>query len=651
MEFKFKRRGGNENIEKNKNKTESKSIEKFAYSLFGEYFTRDREKYIELDKALLAARSPITYDIYLSSAFLYALIAGITGLILGFMLATVLTMTGTVPINYEMLPLLMIRHGRLFGTIFLSAFGFLALFGATYALLYTYPASIAGNRRREIDRMMPHAVHFMYALSKSGISILDIIKSLAKHEETYGEISREMDFVIRKVEYFGKDLRRSLIELSETTPSQALKEFISGILTMIESGGDLPLFFAEKAEHYREHARVEQKGFLETLGLFAEVYITILVAAPLFFIIIEVVMLAMGSGTMTMIYGIVYLMIPFGSAVFIVFIHMLSPSDVRKITVLKTEFEVEREALEASEEVKESETYKEFKRTEQKQKLKENLKKPYEKMWDEPLFSLSISIPLSLLLLFILGIEWLKLIPVLFVALLPLVVFHESKSRYENRVRNQTPDLLRGMSSSTASGLTLMKTIELAADAGKSGIYKEVKKMHRSIEWGTELSDAFKKFANTIKVASLIRVVTLLSEVLRTGGNMPEALSISAKDAEVERTLVKERAVNMLIYIMIIYIAFFVFIAIIYMMFTSLLPPLFEAFSGTGGMGMGGAGMPLGGALNKEEISTLLLQATIFQSIFCGLMAGEMGAGNVLSGLKHVLLMLLATWMLFLFII
>jgi flagellar protein FlaJ len=643
----FKQRSKNKSI--GKNKTESKSIEKFAYSHFGKYFARDKEKYTELDKALLAARYPLTYDIYLSTAFFYALIAGITGLILGFLLSTTLTMAGIVPIKYEMFPLLMIRHGRLFGTIFLSSSGFLVLFGVIYALLYTIPTSKAGDRRREIDRMMPHAVHFMYALSKSGISIFEIIKSLAKHEETYGEIAKEMDFVIRKVEYFGKDLRRSLIELSETTPSQTLKEFISGILTMIESGGDLPLFFAEKAEHYREHARVEQKGFLETLGLFAEVYITILVAAPLFFVIIQIVMLAIGSGSMTIIYGVVYIMIPLGSAVFIVFIQMMGPSDVRKVSVLKTEFEVEREALEASEEVKESEVYKDFKRTEQQLKLKEYIKKPFKKMWENPLFSLSTSIPLSLLLLFILEIKWLTLIPVLFVALLPLAVFHESKLRYENRVRNQTPDLLRGMSASLASGLTMMKSIELAADAGESGIYKEVKKMHRSIEWGTELSDAFKKFANTIKVASLIRVVTLLSEVLRTGGNMPEALSISARDAEVERTLVKERAVNMLIYIMIIYIAFFVFIAIIYMMFTSLLPPLFEAFSSTGGMG--GAGMPLGGALNKEEISALLLQATMFQSIFCGLMAGEMGTGNVLSGLKHVLLMLFITWSLFVFII
>ncbi|NMX21956.1 hypothetical protein C5S30_05905 [ANME-1 cluster archaeon GoMg4] len=623
-----------------------KEIEKFAYLVFGRFFVGKKEKYAELEKALLAARYPITYDIYLSNAFFYALLAGVLGLINGFMLASLLSTFEIVPINYEVFPSLILAHGRLFGTIFLTLSGFLVFFLSTYALIYLWPSSKAGDRRREIDRMMPHAVHYMYALSKSGISILDIIKSLATHVDTYGEMAKEMDFIVCEVEYFGKDLKHCLMELSETTPSQSLKEFISGILTMIESGGSLPLFLAEKAEQYRERARVEQKGFLETLGLFAETYVTVMVAFPIFLIIIEVIMLAMGTGSLTAVYAIVYLMIPLGSALFIFFIYVITPSDIKKVAILKTEFEEEKERLE-SEEVKKSDAYKDFKARERILEVKGYIKKPFEKMYENPLLSLAMSVPIAIALLLILGMEW--ILPAIFVALLPLAVFHESKSRYERRVRNQTPDILRGMSSSVASGLTLMKTTELVADAGETGMYKELKKMHRSIEWGSEIGDAFKNFANTIKVASLTRAVTLLAEVLRTGGNMPEALSISATDAEIERTLVKERSVNMLIYIMILYIAFGVFVGIIYLMFTSLLPPLFEAFRSTSGMG--GAGMPFGSALSEEEISTLLMQSTAFQSIFCGLMAGQMGEGNVLAGLKHVLLMLSITWVLFTFFI
>lgn len=622
------------------------SIEKIAYAKFGRYYREKKEKFSELNKALLAARYPVTYDIYMSNAVLYSMIAGLLGLLVGFALANILAAIGAVPINYTVFPTLVRQHARILGTIFLSAVGFGALFGITYAFFYLYPSMKAGDRKREIDRMMPHAVHFMYALSKSGVGILNMIKSLAMHVDTYGEIGKEMDFVVRNVEYFGKDLSRSLIELGETTPSHILRGFISGILTVIESGGDIQIFLAEKVEQYTEHARVEQKSFLETLGLLAEVYITLIVAAPLFFIIVQIIMLAMGSGSITMIYGIVYAMIPLGSAMFIFMIYLITPSDVRKVPVLKTEFEIKKERTE-TEEVKESEVYKEFKKAEKRLMMREYMKKPFQKMWENPTFSLVFSAPAGLAVFFLSGMKW--YIPAMLVALVPLTVFHESKSSYERRVRNQTPDVLRSMSSSVASGLTLMKTIEVTANAGEAGIYKEVKKMHRGLEWGAEVSDAFRRFANAVRISSLIRAVTLITEVLRTGGNMPEALGISARDAEVERTLVKERAVNMLIYIIIIYIAFFIFIAIIYMMFTSLLPPLFESFKSTASFG--GSGIPMGAGISKAELSTLLAQASVFQSIFCGLMAGQMGEGNILSGLKHVLIMLFVTWLLFTFFI
>ncbi len=625
-------------------------IEKFAYSCFGKLFEGEKEKYAQLEKALLAARYPLNYDTYLSISLFYSLISGFFGLILGLLIASILAKTGVVPIRYESLPLFIITHGKVLGYLFLSISGFFLLFALSFGMLYAYPAMRAGDRRREIDRMLPHVVHFMYALSKSGATILEIMKSVAKHEETYGEVAKEIDFFMRLVEYFGRDLKSALLELSDTTPSLSLKEFISGIITVIESGGNISFFLAEKAEQYRERARIEQKGFLETLGLMAEVYITLIVAFPLFLIIIQIILLAMGSGTITTVHAIVYLMIPLGSAMFIAVIYMITPSDVKKVPVLKTESEAGGEVTENPEdlELKFSDAYVRYKRGERIENLKESLKNPFKKMLDNPLTTLYVSGPVSLLLLVLSGMKW--VIPSFFVALLPLALFHEMKSRYEKGVRNQIPDIVKGMASSITSGATLMKAIEITSRAGKGGIYKEVGKMHRSIEWGSGVIDAFVIFANRIKVAALSRVVTLLTEVLRTGGEMSEALYLSSKDAEMERTLTKERTVNMLIYVIIIYMAFFVFIGITYMLFTKLLPPLFEAF--TSGPGTGGvAGMPVATGLSREEISSLLSQAAIFQAIFCGLMCGQMGEGDVLSGLKHVLIMLVITWMMFTFFI
>jgi len=67
-----------------------------------------------------------------------------------------------------------------------------ALFGGiTYGLFLLYPAFQAGERKQSIDRNLPYAVTFMFALSRGGMNIIDILRSLSKSESTYGEVSRE----------------------------------------------------------------------------------------------------------------------------------------------------------------------------------------------------------------------------------------------------------------------------------------------------------------------------------------------------------------------------------------------------------------------------------------------------------------------------
>ncbi|RZN36085.1 MAG: hypothetical protein EFT35_08150, partial [Methanophagales archaeon ANME-1-THS] len=80
------------------------SIEKIAYAKFGKYYREKKEKFTELNKALLAARYPVTYDIYMSNAFLYSVIAGLLGLLVGFAIANILAAIGAIPINYTVFP-------------------------------------------------------------------------------------------------------------------------------------------------------------------------------------------------------------------------------------------------------------------------------------------------------------------------------------------------------------------------------------------------------------------------------------------------------------------------------------------------------------------------------------------------------------------
>ncbi len=623
-------------------------ISKLAYSIFGSKLKAEKSKYAKLDRLLKAARIPKTYDYYLAEAKLYSIISAVFGAVTGMIvypfirpqLMKVFTnvykpeVPYSLPISLPSSPKITINLGNV-GNYILMALVILIFTALFYYLVYglflLYPSIKVDERKREIERMLPYAVNYMFALSRGGVSILDIIYSLANHEETYGEVAREFQFVVDHIEFFGMDLHAAMMELYDVTPSPTLKELISGLLTTIDSGGDISVFLAGKSEQYAEKARVEQKGFLDTLALLAEAYVTAAVATPLFLFIIESIMLAMGSGDISTMYALAYIMVPLGSISFAGLIYFITPKGTERVAIL----EVEEESIEPTEEVKESELYRRFVRAMKRKKSLQLLKAPLRVIREKPIYSLVFSIPAALIYL-ILAIHTIRpefaIVIAIIIALAPLSFFHEIKKRWMNRIKEQIPEFLKDLAGICATGATLQQAIEIVAETGKGGIYDEVKKMQKDVEWGAGLVEAFAKFSNRLKVPALTRVVVVLMDVLRIGGDLTEALHLCARDAELERTLAKERKVSMLIYVIIIYIAFFAFLGIMYMLFTKFFPSMFKSSGGI-----------FKRTVSKDELIWVMSQATLFQGLFSGIVAGVMGEGDPLSGIKHSIIMLIVT--------
>ena len=248
-------------------KVEAK-IHKIAYSIFGKKIRENRSKYAKLDRMLKSARIPKTYDYYIAEAKLYSIVSSIFGALVGMvvylliqpylmkfisMRRSQITINSPVdlPIDLPIPPKISINLG-VFGKYILMVLIVLTFAVLFYYLVYgmfmLYPSLKVDGRKREIERMLPHAVNYMFALSRGGVSILDIIHSLACHEETYGEVAREFQLVVHNMEFFGMDLHAAMMDLYDVTPSPTLKELISGLLTTIDSGGDISTFLAHKAE-------------------------------------------------------------------------------------------------------------------------------------------------------------------------------------------------------------------------------------------------------------------------------------------------------------------------------------------------------------------------------------------------------------------
>jgi flagellar protein FlaJ len=144
-------------------------------------------------------------------------------------------------------------------------------------------------------------------------------------EDMYGEVSFEARKIVRDVELLGYDFLSALRNLTVTTPSDSLRAFIQGAVTTTLSGGEMGDYFVNKTRDYLQQNRKKFEDFLTTLGMITEVYIVGLVAAPLFIIVLYTAMLMLKGASPTVLFFVVYGVIPLGSILFIVLVDAITP--------------------------------------------------------------------------------------------------------------------------------------------------------------------------------------------------------------------------------------------------------------------------------------------------------------------------------------
>ncbi|MCD6384119.1 MAG: type II secretion system F family protein [Thermoplasmata archaeon] len=150
------------------------------------------------------------------------------------------------------------------------------------------------ERAKKIDRSIPYAVNYMAAMASADVSPADIFRGLAT-QEIYGEIQKEAEKIARDIDLLGMDLMGVLKRAIVRSPSEKWAEFLQGTITTSSSGGSLKKYFEVKAEEYMRDARLNLQQELQSLGVMAESFVTVVVAAPLFLIIIMAVMAMLGD--------------------------------------------------------------------------------------------------------------------------------------------------------------------------------------------------------------------------------------------------------------------------------------------------------------------------------------------------------------------
>lgn len=183
---------------------------------------------------------------------------------------------------------------------------------SAYLAYSALPSARAAARGQEIDRSLGPALAFVAALSLADVPVEVIFRDLSE-QEPYGEVAAEAAWIVRDSETLGVDILSAIRAQARRSPSTRFQEFLQGVVTTAESGGELRPYFLAQADRFERESSAVHQGRLERLGVLAEAYVALAVAFPLFLLVLLTVFTLVegnSTGLLAAVWFTVLLLIP-----------------------------------------------------------------------------------------------------------------------------------------------------------------------------------------------------------------------------------------------------------------------------------------------------------------------------------------------------
>ena len=691
-------------------------VTRVALSAFGDYVSEsEARRRAQRDRMRAAHVAGTTHRVYASRTLLYAAVLGVAGSVIGVYAAGALlaaldvgeaTIREAVPSAFEFVAVVArladLGLGRLFVllTVVSATVGSGLALGA-YVARWQLLDQRAHARGAEIDATLPRTVAFMYALSRSGMAFPRVMDTLAENEAVYGEAATELSVAVRDMNAFGTDALTALQRISRRTPSEDLADFSENLASVLGTGQSVSTFLNDQYERYQAEAEAKQEQYLELLSTFAEAYVTALVAGPLFFITILVVIGLVLQDTLPLLRAVVYLAVPLATFGFVVYVDSVTQGVGGTETVAASSFDDPntpsitgvRNATDGSGDQGDSPRFdggaatrsgsdgvdanaaSTDRWTESRERLRvyDRLRwvrrlvaSPAETVLASPRTVLLVAVPVAVAGLLVFAFPVTLGTPVEMVGQIdgPIVaatafvlaayaVAYEFGKRRVRRIESAVPDFLDRLASVNEAGTAVVGSVRRGADSNLEALTEDLRRTRRDVDWGADVSTALRRLERRVRSPMMSRAVALVTNAIRASGDIGPVLRIAADESRATWSLRRERRQVMLTYLIVIYISFLVFLGIIAALSVSFIPAIEAAgVPGTGeSLPDAGAGVPGGpggitdgiGDIDVDAYEQLFFHAASIQAVCSGLVAGQLGEGSVRDGVKHVVVLLALT--------
>ncbi|MHC1628733.1 MAG: type II secretion system F family protein [Candidatus Nezhaarchaeales archaeon] len=205
----------------------------------------------------------------------------------------------------------------------------LIAFLLSIAFVLYYPVYKARQRGAIIDLALLHTMSYMASIAAAGAPPETVLEIAAEMEDNK-EVSFELKRILADIELLGYDTITALTMASRRTPSKTFSMLMVGLKSTIATRGavwEYLMFFFERSISERI---AYLKHVVSSIAVIAEVYITMMVAFPIIFVIMLSVMTLLGGAIagldpMLLIFVFLIVVLPaMGSSLLIVLDSILS---------------------------------------------------------------------------------------------------------------------------------------------------------------------------------------------------------------------------------------------------------------------------------------------------------------------------------------
>ena len=232
------------------------------------------------------------------------------------------------------------------------------------------------------------------------------------------------------------------------------------------------------------------------------------------------------------------------------------------------------------------------------------------------------------------------------IGVVPFTFIQIMEVKRKDGIDRNMPLFLLALLNGVKTGAQIQDIIKTVSTRNFGALSSEIKNLNATIGSGFPISDCFQIFALRCGTRISKRVATLLELSLSAGGDITENLEMIQKHIADMAELEKSRKSSLAPYLYTVYIAFFVFLAIALLLSVNFVPEIEKIKAGFDTTTPSSGGPELFGAIKNFDpalLKSMMYNMALIESIFGGLTVGKISSGNYISGIKHVIMMLIIT--------